>query len=769
MPTATRKRIIVIATAFFALVVFACATWKALAAMGTPFPGIFFDPYASYSNVGLGSWGTSDLGLRFPDRILEVNGDAVSVTSNAGLLGEDVRERIGAAASIGQTRITVLIECGARALSFELPILRLGWAELLVFYVNYVACAVLHILFALVVFSFSEHRNQAHAYLTLSVGAFGFLTSFFDYHVTATLTPVFLLSETLLVAGLLGTAYFFPSASPAHTKPSSTLNAGIVLAVVVAAVMTVAPHAGIDVQAGRMLLTFAIPLSLLVLAASLCIKWFRSRDGARDQLRVTAVGLVVAPIAAGLGFPATLALGGDLLHMVLPVASLAMTASLGLGLVRHNVMATSMIIRQRLLLVPVGVIAVYVGSALWLTTTNYSMPFGYRLFLAGVSGAAFAALTYEVGRRVLFRSLIVFRPALTSLSAELASKRNVDDVEKRISESLAGALGLSAVDILPVNATDRLNLSEDSRTKLAEQGHAWTDDPALRRKLVLSLEAYGEKLGIVVMYPKVGSALLTSEDLALAETVVTFGGIAVQSVRAAREADSLRSLGTMAAEQDKEHSINTIAAELAHEIAYPLSYFRFLLGRSGPDKALTPEDVDIGREELERLERMLRNLRRYRARQAALVQTRVLEIAKRAIWLVRADVRRPVASWQLESTSDPSVLADPDQLLQLLANLVRNAADAAGAGGIVGVRLVHVQRGVRVDVTDSGPGVGDDLATAMFSPWVTTRPQGTGLGLPICQRIVQGFGWRLTYSKDPVSTFSIHIPESAMSERLQAE
>jgi two-component system, NtrC family, sensor kinase len=85
----------------------------------------------------------------------------------------------------------------------------------------------------------------------------------------------------------------------------------------------------------------------------------------------------------------------------------------------------------------------------------------------------------------------------------------------------------------------------------------------------------------------------------------------------------------------------------------------------------------------------------------------------------------------------PTVKADSDLLVQVLLDLLSNAAAAVPAGGEVALEARAVGDGVEIDVTDSGPGVPDELRARIFEPFFTTRDKGTGLGLAIAKQIVE--------------------------------
>ncbi len=87
--------------------------------------------------------------------------------------------------------------------------------------------------------------------------------------------------------------------------------------------------------------------------------------------------------------------------------------------------------------------------------------------------------------------------------------------------------------------------------------------------------------------------------------------------------------------------------------------------------------------------------------------------------------------------SGAEISADPDLLCQVVYGLVSNASEALGKGGRIIVRTQRLPDGVRVEVSDSGPGVEPDAAPHLFEPFFTTKATGTGLGLPMAERIAQ--------------------------------
>jgi signal transduction histidine kinase len=213
-------------------------------------------------------------------------------------------------------------------------------------------------------------------------------------------------------------------------------------------------------------------------------------------------------------------------------------------------------------------------------------------------------------------------------------------------------------------------------------------------------------------------------------------------------------------------AVGHLAAGLAHEIRNPLTGIKFLIEaaiRPTNPSRLEAEDLRLIRQEIIRIERTIQGLLDY-ARTPPPDRHRhdFRELIDEAVGIARgrADARR--VELRVNVPSEPlSGNVDRDQVLSLLTNLIINAIEAAPPESSVEIEANAAEKGtVRIDVNDRGPGIDPTIADRLFTPFTTTKPTGTGLGLTIARRVAQDHGGTLSAANRPEggACFSVIFP-----------
>jgi two-component system sensor histidine kinase HydH len=185
--------------------------------------------------------------------------------------------------------------------------------------------------------------------------------------------------------------------------------------------------------------------------------------------------------------------------------------------------------------------------------------------------------------------------------------------------------------------------------------------------------------------------------------------------------------------------LGEMSAVLAHEIRNPLGtikgYAQLARERT---TGLAAELLDPVIQEAGRLERLVRDLLLF-----ARPEPRRAKVVRWADVTSRLGAMPAGVHLHIEPSDGLEFKADPDALLQILSNLVRNAAEALPDGGDIRLRGRRAGRGVVITVEDNGPGLSTAAWDHLFQPFFTTKASGAGLGLPISRRLAVQLGGRL--------------------------
>jgi signal transduction histidine kinase len=501
-------------------------------------------------------------------------------------------------------------------------------------------------------------------------------------------------------------------------------------------------------------------------------------------------GLAASFIAVGVVIFATLALGvgegttwGLYLKTIANLGSLLPTALLAYSIYRYRYL--ELVIEESLIVATFAAVVLTIYLFGIRTIGEWANArFGVRPGV--IEGVLILALTLSaaplrkwLGQRFhkLFeREASLYREIVNRIGAQAGRYKELPELLRFVEGRTAEGLALREVRIV---ISDRLN-AHDGSIDESEPTASWTDEiihlsaaqnwepvedePALTARnfrVAYPLRREDRTVGLLLVDGPGGS--LTPDARAVLGVLAGQIAIAIEDCRLVEQNVKLE---RQLAEQERLAALGQMAATVAHEIKNPLSSIKSIAQVMSEDERVSTEyarDLNLIVGETNRLSRSVTQLLSFaRKENPAELPCRVSEVINSVTELLRAEADERQIEVERSIETDKELDGEAAAAVRdSLSNLLLNAFQATPSGGHVGVEAKLSDGHVVIVVSDSGPGIPQEIHRRIWEPFFTTKQRGTGLGLAIVRKRMEEAGGaaRLASTTNGQGAkFELHVP-----------
>ncbi|MBI5745608.1 MAG: GAF domain-containing protein [Nitrospirae bacterium] len=471
---------------------------------------------------------------------------------------------------------------------------------------------------------------------------------------------------------------------------------------------------------------------------------------------------------------------------------------------------------------PLALIPFYFGVLMLIRIFTGS----YQYLLSGIlvaSFAIFARLLVNLQRQMertveksFFRKKYDAYRTLTEFSKAIVSILDLGELTEKITSTLSKGMGVSRVstflldekagysigsflgledkikriqlkadDPLPKTLTKRgeITIKEElERDLFVDENKPLIDNmAAIEAEVSIPFISKGRLVGFCNLGNKKSRDMYSNEDLALLGNLASQAAIAIENARL----HYLEKKSIILMKQiDKVDTFARFAGGMAHEINNPLvtiSTFFQLLPQKRDDNEFMDSFSRLAFTETERIRRLTRELLDYgKPKQIQFRMEDLNILVTRVVLLIKLEAEKKQIAIKTVLANDlPRIHMDPDQIRQVILNILLNAIDATGEGGAITIGTRYIQSDQKEEfaqfwINDTGEGIAKEEIDKIFDPFFTTKHasigrEGTGLGLSISHQIIKehkGFiNVESTLGKG--TTFLIYIPVNSISSERE--
>ena len=310
---------------------------------------------------------------------------------------------------------------------------------------------------------------------------------------------------------------------------------------------------------------------------------------------------------------------------------------------------------------------------------------------------------------------------------------------------------------------------------------------AVNEFVTIPLIAKNEVIGVLLADNAYSGNKITEESIEVLSMFASTAALAIENANMLQVLEeNLNELKQAYVELEKTHdmliqheklaAIGEMSARVAHEIKNPLATiggFAESIPRKYDDRERTIRNANIIVEEVRRLENILSNILDFT--RAGMPQKNlydVNELIKETVRIMEVHAQLNNVLFVLEFAEEKiETELDKAQIKQVLINVIHNAINAMPEGGVVEIKTERCDDTVQVIIRDTGTGIPEEFIDIVFDPFFTTHVNGTGLGLPISQKIIQNHNgkFEIKSKENEGTTVSIQLPLSTIIDKISPE
>ncbi len=499
-----------------------------------------------------------------------------------------------------------------------------------------------------------------------------------------------------------------------------------------------------------------------------------------------------------------------------PVGNILIAVYIGVfayAIIAYRLMDINVVIKKSLiyallllgLLAPCYVLVIWTQKITFGTISySFSVTTLILFFIVGFLFPKFRFRTEEALERVLFKKRYDYRETLLRSSRDMVSMVDLETLSNSLVHTVGTALGIEKASLFLLDdARGAFDLKAGTGFDLNKwkESVLFRDDPLVQRLMKrpeaivreevemardgpeqkLAAERMGQLkaeislpitsktrlIGILNLGYKEGREMYSNEDLELLSTLANQAAIAIEN---ARLYENLKQSQSIIRRADRLSSLGMLTAGLAHEIRNPLVAIRTftqLLPDRYQDKEFREGFQSTALKEVDRICGLVNDLLSFARPSVPNVSAEhINEIVENIIRILETEAKeKGVQIYRRFSNSLPKIFIDKEQIKQVSMNIILNALQSIEDEGVVEVSTQLFTRNgseqfVQIGVRDSGVGIAEKDLEDIFTPFFTTKKEGSGLGLSISHQIVQEHGGHILVESKAGkgTTFFINLP-----------